>query len=87
MSILYIALIGSVLAYMVFYRALKVMSASQLASLTYLEPVVTITAAIIILHEHVTLQILTGGGVILCGVYLTQLKKRPKWLRRAASAS
>lgn len=87
MSILYIALIGSVLAYMVFYRALKVMSASQLASLTYLEPVVTITAGIIILHEHVTPQILAGGGVILCGVYLTQLKKRPTWLRRAASAS
>lgn len=84
MAILYIALIGSVLAYMVFYRALKVMSASQLASLTYLEPVVTITAGIIILHEHVTPQILTGGVVILCGVYLTQLKKRPAWLRRTA---
>lgn len=79
-AILYIALIGSVAAYTVFYRALKVMSASKLASLSYLEPVVAITAAILILHEHVTSQILTGGAVILCGVYLTQLNKRPDWL-------
>lgn len=85
MAILYIALIGSVLAYMVFYRALKVMSASQLASLTYLEPVVAIAAGMIILHEHVTPQILTGGVIILCGVYLTQWKKRPAWMRRAAA--
>lgn len=84
-AILYIALIGSVLAYTVFYRALKIMSASQLAALTYLEPVVTMIAGVLILHEHVTPQILAGGAVILCGVYLTQLKKSPVLFRRAAA--
>jgi len=85
MAILYIALIGSVLAYLVFYRALKMMPASQLASLTYLEPLVAMTAGVLILHESITAQVLSGGSIILCGVYLTQLKKRPAWLRRTAA--
>lgn len=81
MAILYVALIGSVLAYLVFYRALKMMPASQLASLTYLEPVVASLAGALILHEFPTVDALWGGAVIFCGVYLTQLKQRPKWLR------
>ena len=68
----YVAVLASVLAPLIFYYALRYMSASRLAALTYLQPVVTTISSVLILSEKLTLNFLLGAGVVLTGILLTQ---------------
>ncbi len=68
----YVAVLASVLAPLIFYYALRSMSASRLAALTYLQPVVTTISSVLILSEKLTLNFLIGGGIVLTGILLTQ---------------
>ena len=68
----YVAVLASVLAPLIFYYALRSMSASRLAALTYLQPVVTTVASVLILSEKLTLNFILGGSVVLSGIVLTQ---------------
>jgi drug/metabolite transporter (DMT)-like permease len=68
----YVAVLSSVLAPLIFYYALRYMSASRLAALTYLQPVVTTISSVLILSERLTLNFLLGAGVVLAGILLTQ---------------
>ena len=68
----YVAVLSSVLAPLIFYYALRYMSASRLAALTYLQPVVTTISSVLILSEKLTLNFLFGACVVLTGILLTQ---------------
>ena len=68
----YVAVLASVLAPLIFYYALRSMSASRLAALTYLQPVVTTISSVLILSEKLTLNFILGGSVVLTGILLTQ---------------
>ena len=60
----YVAVLASVLAPLIFYYALRSMSASRLAALTYLQPVVTTISSVLILSEKLTLNFLMGGSIV-----------------------
>ena len=68
----YVAILASVLAPLIFYYALRSISASKLAALTYLQPVVTTVSSVLILSEKLTLNFILGGGIVLTGILLTQ---------------
>jgi len=68
----YVAVLSSVLAPLIFYYALRHMSASRLAALTYLQPVVTTISSVLILSEKLTLNFILGGSIVLIGILLTQ---------------
>jgi drug/metabolite transporter (DMT)-like permease len=68
---LYLAGAGYVLAYTLWYRGLRVLSASQTAVYIYLVPVFGILFARVFLDEEITLFFLLGAAVILAGVVLT----------------
>jgi drug/metabolite transporter (DMT)-like permease len=68
----YVAVPSSVLAPLIFYYALRHMSASRLAALTYLQPVVTTVSSVLILSEKLTLNFILGGSVVLAGILLSQ---------------
>jgi drug/metabolite transporter (DMT)-like permease len=57
---------------LIFYYALRSMSASRLAALTYLQPVVTTVSSVLILSEKLTLNFILGGSIVLTGILLTQ---------------
>lgn len=69
-SILGLAIFGSGLAYIAWYDALKVLPASQLGVFIYIEPLVTMILAALLLSESVTIAALAGGGITLLGIYL-----------------
>ena len=71
-SLLYVAIMASVLAPLIFYYALRHMSASRFASLTYLQPVVTTVSSTYILSEKLTPNFVIGGCLVLGGVLLTR---------------
>jgi drug/metabolite transporter (DMT)-like permease len=71
-SFFYVAVMASVLAPLIFYYALRHMSASRFASLTYLQPIVTTLSSALILSEQLTANFIIGGCLVLAGVLLTQ---------------
>ncbi|MBU0510406.1 MAG: DMT family transporter [Chloroflexi bacterium] len=58
------------LAYIFWYDALQAIQASQVGAFLYLEPVVAVIVAAIVLGEPVLLASLFGGGIILLGIWL-----------------
>jgi drug/metabolite transporter (DMT)-like permease len=71
-AVLYMALLPSVICYLIYYYALARMEASRLAAFSYLQPVLAIVFGILILHEPVTFGLIVSGLVIFSGVYITE---------------
>jgi drug/metabolite transporter (DMT)-like permease len=72
------------LAYVFWYDALQAMPASQLGVFLYLEPLVAVVVAAIILGEPLLWASLLGGAIILIGVWMVQTTGLPAaWLVRS----
>jgi drug/metabolite transporter (DMT)-like permease len=69
---LYMALFSSVIAYLIYYRALTHIAASRVAAFSYLQPVFALILGVVILGESVGLPVIAAGLVILAGVYLAE---------------
>ena len=60
------------LGYLFWYGALERIEASRVAAFLYLEPLVTLAAAVVMLGESVALTTVAGGLLVLAGVALVQ---------------
>jgi drug/metabolite transporter (DMT)-like permease len=69
---LYMALFPSIAAYLIYYYALTHISASRVASFSYLQPVFATAMAVFLLDERLTLPVVVAGIGILAGVYITE---------------
>jgi drug/metabolite transporter (DMT)-like permease len=74
-AIIFLGVFCSGLAYILWYNALKTLPAAQTGAFLYLEPIVTVGVASVILKEDVNLIMLLGGALILAGVWLVNRKK------------
>lgn len=72
LGVFYMAAVASVMAYLIFYYALTKLEASRVITFSYLQPVLATILGILILGEHVTAYLLTGGPLVLIGVYLIE---------------
>ena len=72
LAVLFLGLACSGLGYLFWYGALERVEASRVAAFLYLEPLVTLAAAMAILGEPVGLTTLLGGLLLLGGVVLVQ---------------
>jgi drug/metabolite transporter (DMT)-like permease len=70
MSILFLGIFCSGLAYLFWYSALEKKDSSLVGMYLYLEPFVTLIGAYFLLGEEIQWITLMGGGMILLGVYL-----------------
>jgi drug/metabolite transporter (DMT)-like permease len=75
-SILFLGIFCSGLAYIAWYDALQVLSAAQTGVFLYIEPLVAVVVAALVLAEPITWGSLLGGMVILIGVWL--VNREPK---------
>ena len=71
-AILFLAVGCSALGYLFWYAALERIDASQVAAFLYIEPLVTVVAAVALLGESVALSTLVGGFMVLAGVLIVQ---------------
>ena len=71
-GLVYLALLGSVAAYVIYYWALRHLAASRLAAFTYLQPVLATILGVGMLGEELTHNLLGGGALVLVGVYLAE---------------
>jgi drug/metabolite transporter (DMT)-like permease len=81
-GLLYLALFGSVVAYLLYYWALRHLAASRLAAFTYIQPVLATLLGVAALGEEMTHNLLGGGALVLVGVYLAERRPRRKSLEK-----
>ncbi|MBI5652653.1 MAG: DMT family transporter [Chloroflexi bacterium] len=75
-AVAFLGIFCSGIAYIFWYDALAHIDASQVAAFIYLEPLVTMIVAAIILSEPITPITLLGGFTIILGVYLVNRPTR-----------
>jgi drug/metabolite transporter (DMT)-like permease len=71
-AILFLGVGCSGLGYLFWYAALERIDASQVAAFLYLEPLVTLLSAVVLLGESVAVSTIVGGVLVLLGVLIVQ---------------
>jgi drug/metabolite transporter (DMT)-like permease len=69
-AILFLGVFCSGIAYIFWYDALKVLPVAQTGAFLYLEPIITVIVAALVLREALLLATFVGGITILLGVWL-----------------
>jgi drug/metabolite transporter (DMT)-like permease len=69
-GILFLGVLCSALAYLLWYSALTHLPASQAGALLFLEPLITLGLAAVFLDEQVVVLSILGGLIILAGVWM-----------------
>jgi drug/metabolite transporter (DMT)-like permease len=75
LAILFLGVFCSGLAYIFWYDALQSLPTSQVGAFLYIEPLVAVVVAAIVLSEPLMLASLAGGTLILLGVWLVQSRR------------
>lgn len=70
MGVAFLGVFCSGLAYIAWYDALKHLTTVQTGAFLYIEPLVAVVVAYLLLGEAITSVSLIGGGIILLGVWL-----------------
>jgi drug/metabolite transporter (DMT)-like permease len=76
-SVLYLALAGSVTAFWLNYWLLKRMGATKLLSMSLVEPLIAVLLGAIVLREALPAGTLLGGACILTSTWLVLAPQRP----------
>jgi drug/metabolite transporter (DMT)-like permease len=72
LSVLYMALVASVLCYLIYYHALTLIPASRIAAFSYVQPLLATLIAIPTLGERPTTSLITGGALVIVGVIMAE---------------
>ena len=81
LAILFLGIFCSGIAYIFWYGALKYLPVAQTGAFLYIEPIITLIVAAILINEAITLPSVFGGFAILFGVWLVN---RPQQSATAA---
>ena len=81
-AVVYMGIVASALAFVLYYYLLKEMSAISVSSIIYITPVVAILIGWVMLNESITPQIITGMLVTFVGIFVSQMKEYQKYLSR-----
>jgi drug/metabolite transporter (DMT)-like permease len=74
-AILYLAVLGSAVTFTVFYWLLARVTATRLALISYVIPVVALAVGALLFAEPLRLRILAGSALILVGVVLVNRQR------------
>ena len=80
-SIVYLGVIGSVLGYAMYFYALRHVSASKMALITLITPVVALMLGQILNNEMIDVEVWVGTVMILLGLTLHQWGDRLRYRR------
>ena len=74
-SIAYLGILGSALSYLLWNYAIKHLGSVRATTYIYLEPLVTMAVAAVMLGDSITWIALLGAVLIIGGLFLTKLKR------------
>jgi drug/metabolite transporter (DMT)-like permease len=76
MSLAYLGLMGTVLAFILYYQSIKSIGPSKTAIFINLVPIWAMILGTMVLGEKVTLSLILGAGMVIVGVFLTNRNKK-----------
>ena len=77
-SLAYLVLVGSVVAFTLFYWLVRRMDVVNTMLIALVTPVVAVVLGMIVLHERFNWRLFAGAGCIISGIGLIVLRKRQK---------
>ena len=77
-SLLYLVVVGSVVAFALYYWLVRNMDVTNTMLIALVTPVVAVVLGMIVLHERLNWRLLAGGACIISGIGLIVLRKRHK---------
>lgn len=78
LGVLYMAILSGTIAYILWHRAEKTIEIGEVGIFAYLYPVFGLPLSVFWLKERIDLSYIVGCIVIIIGVLLAEIKKRPK---------
>ena len=69
---LYLAVFGTVLAFVFFYEGVKRIGAARATTFAFLVPIFGVVSSVIMLGEHLQPSTVAGGALVLLGLWLVQ---------------
>jgi drug/metabolite transporter (DMT)-like permease len=75
-SVLFLAIFPTVLAYSFWYAALEVKPASELTVYLYFTPVISTLVSCLFFEESITIFYIIGGFLVILGLYIVNMKKQ-----------
>ena len=75
-SIGYLAVFGSIVTFLIYYRLLKQLSATLMAMVALITPPIAVVLGLVFKGERLGVVTMTGGALVLLGVFLFQLAER-----------
>jgi drug/metabolite transporter (DMT)-like permease len=77
-AVLALGAAGTGVAYLLYYYVMNNLGAVRAAGVTFLVPVTAVFWGVVLLHESLSVTIVAGMAVILGGIVLTNLRRRPR---------
>jgi len=77
-AVLFLGIFSTVIAYLLWYIALEIKSASELSVFLYFIPVLATTISYIFFHEQITLLFILGGALVIVGLYIVNKQNKNK---------
>jgi drug/metabolite transporter (DMT)-like permease len=77
-SLFYLAIIGSVLAFMLYYWLMRHMEVTSTMLIALVTPIVAVTLGMLVLNEKLDWRTFAGGGLIVAGIGLITLRRKHK---------
>jgi drug/metabolite transporter (DMT)-like permease len=87
LAIVYMGVVASALAFVLYYRILKEMSAITVSSIIYITPIVAIIIGWLLLDEAITKTIIIGMMITFTGIFIAQLNDYRIYLNKSREAA
>jgi drug/metabolite transporter (DMT)-like permease len=85
-AVVWLGLLGSGTAYLVFFRLLREWGATRTSLVAYLLPVFGIVLGAAVLHEPVDARIILGTALVIAGIALVNARQLP-WRRNSPATT
>lgn len=76
LSVTYLAVFGSVVAFFAFHYALKKITPTQISILSYINTIIAIFLGWLILDEEISIKFIVAAALIIFGVFITNYKPK-----------
>lgn len=77
-SLFYLALVGSAVAFLLYYWLVRNMDVTKTMLIALVTPVAAVTLGMLVLHEQLTWRLFVGGALIIGGIGLLVVRKPSK---------
>ena len=78
LAMLYLAIVGSVIAFLLYYWLVHNMDVTKSMLIALVTPVVAVILGMIVLHEELNWRTIAGGAMIMLGIGFIVVKKRKR---------